>query len=372
MLNPQTASRIRSKVADLIDQDLTITDADGQVLIGGEHEPGTKLNPSDLGGVEVRYGNKIVGFIILEKPVPDQDRIAPLLRSIAELVLHQTLLMEQIPNQEERLDKFVYDLLHSPISDEAVVKAEARLFKIELDKPKLAIAVYIDDPVLIGPNRDPSSDYEVTIARYKSSLNRSLESFYTTSHDHVVAYLGQNHFVILKGFNGGPIEESVANFKKSIQSFYQIVKGEIKYSTTMGVGNFAPAIAGLRQSYSEGISAIEIGSQMWDTDRVYHIDDFGVVAPLLSGVDENNIHFSRELLDRINQNGETIKTLEAYFGFDMSLTKTAESLGVHRNTLVYRLDRIAETLELDPRNFDDAVQIKLAMLYPKFVEKNAA
>ena len=140
----------------------------------------------------------------------------------------------------------------------------------------------------------------------------------------------------------------------------------------MGVGNYHPGLEGLRQSYHEAGSAIELGAQTWDTDRVYHIDDFGVVAPLLSGVDESNIYFSRELLQRLGENTEIIQTLEAFFDFDMSLTRTAEKLGIHRNTLVYRLDRITDTLSLDPRAFDDAVQIKLAILYNRFVEPHHA
>ena len=157
------------------------------------------------------------------------------------------------------------------------------------------------------------------------------------------------------------------SFKKSLNAIYSILKSELKLPTTVGVGNYHPGLEGLRQSFHEAISAIELGAQTWDTDRIYHIDDFGVVAPLLSGVDESNIYFSRELLDRLGENNEIIQTLEAFFNFDMSLTRTAETLKIHRNTLVYRLDRITETLGLDPRAFDDAVQIKLAILYNRFV-----
>jgi carbohydrate diacid regulator len=141
---------------------------------------------------------------------------------------------------------------------------------------------------------------------------------------------------------------------------------------TVGVGNYHPGLEGLRQSYQEALSAIELGAQMWDQDRIYHIDDFGVVAPLLSGVDESNIYFSRELLEKLGENSEIIQTLEAFFNFNMSLTQTSKHLNIHRNTLVYRLDRINDTLGLDPRNFDDAVQIKLAILFNKFVENSHA
>ncbi len=186
-----------------------------------------------------------------------------------------------------------------------------------------------------------------------------------------MSYLGGTSFCILKDLVGSgdtDLGSGLESFKKSLSVIYGILKSELKPPTTVGIGNYHPGLEGLRQSYHEASSAIELGAQTWDVDRIYHIDDFGVVAPLLSGVDENNIYFSRELLDRVGENHEIIQTLEAFFNFDMSLTRTAEMLKIHRNTLVYRLDRITETLGLNPRVFDDAIQIKLAILYSRFVE----
>lgn len=373
MLNQPTADRIRAKVEALISQDLTVTDFSGTVLSSPTHEAGEKIKIPKATAIEFRQGTSPAGYILLTKKLPDTERIAPLINSIAELVLHQQTLLEQIPNQEERLDKFVYDLLNGPETDEAILMAEAQVFDLDLSVPKIIIAISIADPALTGHMRDPGNDYEIRVTRYRHSISRCLDSFYTANRQYVVAYLGQNNFCVVKSFdaNGPDLKETLLAFKRSADSFYQIVKAEVKQPLTMGIGNYTPGIKGLRQGYQEALSAIELGSQMWDTDKVYHIDDYGVVAPLLSGVDETNIHFSQDLLQKINPSQETIKTLEAFFKFDMSLTKTSDFLGIHRNTLVYRLDRIAETLDLDPRIFDDAVQIKLAMLYPKFVENHA-
>jgi carbohydrate diacid regulator len=318
------------------------------------------------------YGGNTVGYIILDTQMPNHDEIAPLIRSIAELVMHQSLVLEQIPHQDERLDKFIYDLLNQPQPDWNLLEAEARLFDIELDRPRIAIVIQIDDPSLTARYQDPSGDREVRLARYKFGITRALNSFYTSSRENVVSYLGGTSFCILKDLVGSGDQDlaaSLESFKKSLNVIYGIIKSELKPPTTVGVGNYHPGLEGLRQSYHEATSAIELGSQTWDTDRIYHIDDFGVVAPLLSGVDENNIYFSRELLDRVGENHEIIQTLEAFFKYDMSLTRTAETLKIHRNTLVYRLDRITETLGLDPRVFDDAIQIKLAILYSRFVER---
>lgn len=366
MLTAQIAEKIRSKVESLVNRELAVTGPSGEILAGEGEAIDLTQTPW---AVAFSYSGRLVGYIVLAQAMPNQDEITPLVRSIAELVMHQSILIEQIPKQEERLDKFIYDLLNRPLSDEPLMTAEARMFSLDLTSPRIVIVIYVDDPVLTTGFSDPSSDREIRIARYKSGIARGIQSFYTASSENIVAYIGQNNFCILKDLaSNGDLQDSLESFKKSINTIYTIIKSELKLGTTVGVGNYHPGLAGLRQSYQEATTAIELGSQMWGGDRIYRIDDFGVVAPLLSGVDESNIYFSRELLERLGKNTEIIQTLEAFFNYDMSLTRTANQLSIHRNTLVYRLDRITETLSLDPRAFDDAVQIKLAILYAKFVE----
>jgi carbohydrate diacid regulator len=372
-LTQAIADGIHDKVGALVLQPLSIVDPEGVVLATNNPRVDENLVVEEVPwAIDLHYGHEVVGYVMLAREAPNFEEIAPLIRSIAELMMHQSLLLEQLPYQEERLDKFMYDLLASnqPL-DEPQLAAEARLFDIDISQPRIAIVLYIEDPVLTGEEVNDGDDREVRITRYKFGINRGLNSYYTSSTNNIISYLGHNIFCILKDLNGGDtvLEDSLDRFKKSIPTIYTIFRSELKQPTTVGVGNYHPGVTGLRQSYQEALSAIELGTQNWDSNRVYHIDDFGVVAPLLSGIDENNIYFSRELLEKLGENEGIIQTLEEFFSNNMGLTQTADQLGIHRNTLVYRLDRIAETLGLDPRNFDDAVQIKLAILFNKFVEQ---
>ncbi len=372
MLTQQIAEAIHAKVGTLVNQSLSLVDGDGQILVSNDPQAGSSLIVEDYpNAISISHNGRVTGYVVLAREVPNYDEISPLIRSIAELMMHQALLIEQLPHHEEQLDKFVYDLLTSSNLDQPTLLAEARLHNLDLTQPRICIVIYVDDPVLTGETPD-DSNREMLITRYKFGINRGLESYYTSSRNNIIAYLGHNSFCILKDLSGPqdemPLEDALDRFKKSINTIYTIFRSELKQPTTVGIGNYHPGIEGLRKSYQEAVSAIELGSQNWYKNRVYHIDDFGVVAPLLSGIDESNIYFSRELLDRLGQSEGIIQTLESFFTHNMGLTQTANELGIHRNTLVYRLDRIAETLQLDPRNFDDAVQIKLAILFNRFVE----
>jgi carbohydrate diacid regulator len=316
MLSQQIADKIRAKVSGLVSQELRVTDASGDTLSFTSALKAETVNIEDCDwAIPFSYGGNTVGHIILATEMPNHEEIAPLIRSIAELVMHQSLVLEQIPRQDERLDKFIYDLLNQPQPEWSMLTAEARLFDIELDRPRIAIVIQVDDPALGSRFQDPSGDREVRLARYKLGIVRALDSFYTSSRENVVSYLGGTSFCILKDLltsEDSDLSAGLESFKKSLGTIYGILKSELKLPATVGVGNYHPNLEGLRTSYHEAISAIELGAQTWDADRIYHIDDFGVVAPLLSGVDESNIYFSRELLDRLGENHEIIQTLEAF------------------------------------------------------------
>ena len=74
---------------------------------------------------------------------------------------------------------------------------------------------------------------------------------------------------------------------------------------------------------------------------------------------------SIELLD-----SETIITIQKFFENNLNVSETSRKLYVHRNTLVYRLDKIYKLTGLDLRTFDDAIVFKVAMMVKKYLSSN--
>ena len=67
---------------------------------------------------------------------------------------------------------------------------------------------------------------------------------------------------------------------------------------------------------------------------------------------------------------EIITTIYEFFKNDLNVSETARQLYIHRNTLVYRLDKVLKTIGLDLRKFDDAVVFKVAMMVNQYLEAN--
>ena len=68
---------------------------------------------------------------------------------------------------------------------------------------------------------------------------------------------------------------------------------------------------------------------------------------------------------------ETILTINKFFENDLNVSETSRQLFVHRNTLVYRLEKIYKLTGLDLRKFDQAIVFKVAMMVHKYLESNS-
>jgi PucR family transcriptional regulator, purine catabolism regulatory protein len=136
---------------------------------------------------------------------------------------------------------------------------------------------------------------------------------------------------------------------------------------TLAIGREAPTVAAWPRSLREAEQAMLLGGQLLDTSRVLDFGDLGVYR-LLALLRESPAlwEFYRATLapladyDRA-QDAELLKTLEAFFTNLGNLTRTAEALHVHRNTLLYRLGRIAEISGLDMDNAEDRLALWIAL-----------
>ena len=337
MLDQLVATQIQAKVGPLIDQRLSIPDPTGRVITSDLPLPPEIINLADTPwAVAFSHSGQTAGWVVAELPLVSQVEIAPLIRQIAELVMEQTLVLEQVPQDEELFDQFIYDLFYQVHPDQQEVQTRARLFRLDPNQSRVVLALHINDPDLDAVNQTDPGDRQLRISRYKFGLRRALDSYYTESRPNLVAYLGRHLFVVLKTLpTGGDMRSNLEAFSGSLGTVYQLLKSELRVPATIGVGNHHPGLDGLTLSFQEAQNAIELGQQQWswDGDHIYRIDDFGMVAPLLSGVDEHNIGFSRDLLDRLSNNDEMITTLITFFDHNLSLTATAAALNIHRNAL---------------------------------------
>jgi purine catabolism regulator len=123
----------------------------------------------------------------------------------------------------------------------------------------------------------------------------------------------------------------------------------------------------LRQGLDEAEQALGLGRSLFGPGRLTHIVDLGVhrlLSPLVRGGDL--AQFRREHLGALEEydqqaGGELVQTLRAYFASRGSPTLTARTLHLHRNSLLYRLQRIREVAGVDLDDPETRLRLEIAL-----------
>jgi carbohydrate diacid regulator len=110
--------------------------------------------------------------------------------------------------------------------------------------------------------------------------------------------------------------------------------------------------------------ACRIAKKLNRTEGGFTFDEFGIISILADKDTEETSRFAEKILERI-KNDIMLETLNTFFDCNLSVTETARKLKLHRNTVIYRLNRINELLNLNPRNLEEAISIKTALLIKK-------
>jgi purine catabolism regulator len=136
---------------------------------------------------------------------------------------------------------------------------------------------------------------------------------------------------------------------------------------TAGVGRPAMGLTALRESFREAERALALPQKLWDDSAVAFFGDLSLYE-LLLGVDDSQLlgNFCEHWLSTLMRYDEQhhtdlLPTLSAYFENNGNMARTAHVLNIHRNTLVYRLGRITEILQLDMDDSNVRLNLHLAL-----------
>ncbi len=155
-------------------------------------------------------------------------------------------------------------------------------------------------------------------------------------------------------------------------SIVDTLKGEFFIDATVGISDIAENVSGLARAFKEAQTAIEVG-KIFETDSsVINYANLGI-ARLIYHLP---MTLCRMYMDEVFKSGtidsldyETLFTIQKFFENNLNVSETSRKLFVHRNTLVYRLDKIKKLTGLDLREFENAIVFKVALMVHKYLEE---
>ncbi|MBC3514964.1 CdaR family transcriptional regulator [Neobittarella massiliensis] len=163
------------------------------------------------------------------------------------------------------------------------------------------------------------------------------------------------------------------DIEKLARSIVDTLSSEFYIRSFVGIGTVVTGIKDLARSFKEAQVALEV-SKVFDAEKsIVSFDNLGIarlIYQLPTTVCEMFLKevFKKGSIELLDQ--ETLFTIQRFFENNLNVSETSRGLFVHRNTLVYRLEKIKKLTGLDLREFDHAIIFKVALMVKKYLNSN--
>lgn len=182
--------------------------------------------------------------------------------------------------------------------------------------------------------------------------------------------ISENDIVLVKEIKAG-IETK--DLEKLARSIVDTLGSEFYTKVVSGIGTTVVGVKDLAKSFKEAQVALEVG-KVFDTEKtIVSYDNLGIARLIYQLPTTLCEMFLREVFKKgsiESLDHETLFTIQRFFENNLNVSETSRKLFVHRNTLVYRLEKIKKLTGLDLREFDHAIIFKVALMVKKYLTAN--
>ena len=182
-----------------------------------------------------------------------------------------------------------------------------------------------------------------------------------------VLSINETDVAVIKQLSGTPTAEDLEKIALNME---ETLRNELFLKTVIGIGTVAGHLRELSDAYKEAQTAIDVG-KVFDTEKnVINYENLGIgrliyqLPTTLCDIFLSEV-FKKNSIDSLDQ--ETLFTINKFFENNLNVSETSRKLFVHRNTLVYRLEKIKKLTGLDLRQFDHAIVFKVALMVRKYL-----
>lgn len=253
---------------------------------------------------------------------------------------------------DEKYDKTIF--MQNIIFDNLLafdLHQKARELHVEIDVPRAVFYIKVQDCA-------DSGIYEV------------VRNMFPDKEKDFVVNIDSDNIVLIKEL------AEIANSEElegMAQSIVDTLNSETMLTVLIGVSTVAENINQLNNTYKEAQIALEVGKVFDEEKYILNYDSLGIGRLIYQLPIKLCELFLKEVFkkgDITSLDDETILTINKFFENDLNVSETSRQLFVHRNTLVYRLEKIYKLTGLDLRKFDQAIVFKVAMMVHKYLSSN--
>lgn len=166
-------------------------------------------------------------------------------------------------------------------------------------------------------------------------------------------------------------EQSYVDMEKIANTLLDMSNTEAMTKVNIAYGTIINDIKEVSRSYKEAKLALDVGKIFYSDRHVIAYNGLGIGRLIYQLPLPLCKMFIKEIFDGKSPDDfdeETLTTINKFFENSLNVSETSRQLYIHRNTLVYRLDKLQKTTNLDLRVFDDAITFKIALMVVKYMK----
>ena len=255
---------------------------------------------------------------------------------------------------KERFDKdnFIKNLL---LDNLLLVDIYSRAKKLHIQAEVRRVAMIVE-----AENDKENNVLEII----RTNMNAGNKDFITA--------VDENNVIVVKDLSEG---DSVKDIEKAAKNIIATLEKDGLKNVRVAYGTIVNEIKEVSRSYKEAKMALDVGKIFFDERNIIAYSELGIGRLIYQLPIPLCKMFIKEIFDGKSPDDfdeETLTTIHKFFENSLNVSETSRQLFIHRNTLVYRLDKLQKTTGLDLRVFEDAITFKIALMvvkYMKYMEK---
>lgn len=252
-------------------------------------------------------------------------------------------------------------------------------YKERFDRNNFFQNLLLDNLLLVDIyNRAKKLHVEVSSARAVFLVETKMEKdgivtellkgmFTSQSGDYITA-VDESNVILIKNVETDSSYEALLDVANTIVA---LMNTEALLNVKVAFGTVVHELKDVSKSYKEAKMALDVGKIFYAEKNVVAYSTLGIGRLIY----QLPINLCRIFIDEIFGNDsfidldeETLVTINKFFENNLNVSETSRQLFVHRNTLVYRIEKLQKSTGLDLRNFDDALTFKIALMVVNYMK----
>lgn len=340
----------------------------------------------DLGVYDVK-GESVAGTVNMQRP--DKEVVAAFADSPADSQAIGNFHLLKVKDEEEVL----YVVVTLGFGDDtymigriAATQIERLIiaYKEKFDRNNFFQNLLLDNLLLVDVyNRAKKLHVDINVPRVvfliesntemDAAIVELLKNMFTTQSGDYITSVDESNVILIKAVEPSITHEEIMHIAHTI---VDMVNTEIMINAKVAIGTVVQELKDVSKSYKEAKMALNVGKIFYSERNISEYTTLGI-GRLIYQLPVNlcKMYIEEIFGDRIPEelDEETLHTIDKFFENNLNVSETSRQLFLHRNTLVYRIEKLQKSIGLDIRTFDDALTFKIALMvvnYLKYLENS--